>query len=231
MISLAMCVAMLAFGSAALAQPTTQPGSRAFGEGPRRGRFQYSEEEAQRAMDFAQEQMPNTYAMILELPSQSPRRGRLMGLTVERNRRAQRLQKDSPEQFDRFVARLKAQDEVLGLTQRIQAAAEDQKPALQEELRAKMRQVVQGWMEERQERIEDLQRQLEKEKQRLERDNQDIDRLANQHMERLLGELKDAHLSPEGMPPSPHEMGMPPGPDGVGPATEPSDSRRPRRRD
>lgn len=208
---------VLASSPLARAQPTTRPGAEGPQPrmGPRRGPM--SAEDRLKAIEFVQTNMPNLLVMIEDAPKDSLRQRRLTGVAFERYRRSERMQKEHPELYDSWLARIRSEDEVFDLTRRLEQAPEDQKSELRTQLRVKMQEIVLGWMQDRELRIQELRKQLEREEQQLQHDREEIDRLANRHAEMLMGEIRDQSMSPPDLP------------DGLSPATEPSE--RARRRD
>jgi hypothetical protein len=208
-LSLIFCFALLA-----RAQPTTQPGM----DGPPRGgmrpgRGPMSAEDISRAIEFARTNMPHLSDSIEELSPDDPRRRRLTRYAFERYRMAQRLQRDHPNLYEAMLRRLRSQDEVFLILRKFQQAPEDQKSQFREQLEAKVREIVLGWVDERERRIEELRKQLEREEQQLQRDREEIDKLANRQLELFMGEMRDGPLTPpdidEPPPPSttPSERG------------------------
>lgn len=213
MTRLAMIVAVVACLAAEVGAqpPTTRPsheGGRRMG-GPRR----LTDEDRQSAINFARENMPNLYALIENTTPGDPRRGRLVWLAFRRYRDSQ-MYRDNPEMKESLQARLKSEDELFELIARWRQAPDDDKLVVREQLLEKARVFVVGWLEERQRRLEALKRQIDREQSQLEQDQENIEKLAERHMEMLMGDLRDPMMVPPDFR------------DDLSPSTDPADRLR-----
>jgi hypothetical protein len=213
------CLAVLASivllsGSVAWAQdaPPRSGGEQRFG----RSRGPITEEDRQPAIEFARINMPNLHILLDEIPTDDPRYNRLMAVAVRRYRMSRGPGRDHPEMHEAMLQRIQQEDELFGLVRKLDRAPEDEKSAIRQEMREQVRQIVQGWVEERRQRIENLKRQLEREQEQLQRDRQEIDKLADRHMRMFLGGMTDPPFAASDEPPH----------DSFGPSTAPSDGAR-----
>ncbi len=215
MTRLAMIVAIVAClaTSAGAQPPTTRPAHEG---GRRMGPRKLSDEDRQAAIAFARENMPNLYALIENTTPGDPRRGRLIGLAYRRYRDSQ-MHRDNPELKQSMQARLQSEDELFELIVKWRQAPEDDKLAVREQLLEKVRVFVVGWLDDRQRRLDALKRQIDREQTQLEQDQENVEKLAERHMDMLMGDLRDPMM----MPPDIR--------DDLSPSSGPGD--RPRRRD
>jgi hypothetical protein len=160
------------------------------------GRWRLSPEEQQEALAFIEKNMPVLHGLIDEAPKNSMRHHRLMRFAVERHRLAQRLEREDPDLYEQLLERLKSQDEMFQLMKDFRLATEQRQAEIREQLRGKVRLLVEDWLDERQRRIEMLEKSLQKEARALEADRQRIDELTNDRMERMLGTLEDSAAEP-----------------------------------
>ena len=246
LIPAACCAALLLVISttpSALAQPTTRPGGGGPGATMHRpgmrgggggGNMRLSPEEVAQALDFTRRNMPNLAKAIEEADQGTPPRQRLMRFAVERWRSLQRVQREDPDQYDAAVERLRSHDEVFDLVRRLNDVPDEQRPALQKQIREKMRAIMQDLLAEREQRIENLRRMLSNEEDLLNRDREQIDELTEKRVEALQREFREMRGTSSAGDLTPPDLSTAPGAPidpGMGattPSTAPSNDR-PRR--
>lgn len=180
---IAICI--LLTGATAMAQatqPAQGPGRRGFMPGgPGRG-TRGNPQEIERAINWAQQNMPN----LANLARQTPRGGgRLVPLTniVLRNMRAiEQSPPDSPMR-ENLIKIAKAEDDMIPLLIEARQAAADAKPAVRERMHKQMRQIVDSALADRSERIARLRARLEAEERQLEQDRQNVDQIVIRRLE------------------------------------------------
>jgi flagellar biosynthesis/type III secretory pathway chaperone len=172
-------------GTAAMAQPTTQPGP---GLGARRGPLgrggrATTPAEAQQAINWAQEHMPNLSKLIAQT---SRGRGRPMMPLINiawRNMRAvEQAPPDSPAR-ENMLKVTNEEDNIIPLLVELRQAADENKPAVREKIRMQMRLAVDGALSDREKRIAKLRERLDQEQQQLDQDRSNIDQIVAQRLQ------------------------------------------------
>jgi hypothetical protein len=231
----ALFVVVLTTGAAVAQQPTSRPGAagahRPMRGGGGGGGMRIDREDLNEAMEFTRKYMPNLGKAIEEAEPGSPPRQRLMRYAVERWRSLQRVQRDDPDQYYAALERLKSHDEVFTLVRRLNEAPEDQRPALQAQVRERMRQIMLDLLAEREQRIENLRRMLSREEELLNTDRDQIDDLTEKRVEQLQREFREMRGTTSAGDLTPPDLSTAPADPSLGsatPSTAPS-NERPRR--
>jgi len=173
------------FVAAAPAQPmpSTQPGMRM--RAPDYPRWMSREEQSE-VEDFARDHMKN----LLALSNQSPpiRQQRLLRYASARMH-ALLQTRTNPSVFGRLIRDIESEDEVFAFISDLEGAAPADRPALREKIRAKMREIVDHFLDERAQRIELLKTRLDDEQKRLQDDRANRDQIVDQRVDRFMKEI------------------------------------------
>jgi hypothetical protein len=176
--------------------PTTRPGLRPpFGDGRR---MMLPEERAQ-FESFAQEHMPNLYKLANQSPLWS--RMRLMRYASARMLTYNQAINDQAL-ADKVAQDIESEDEVFAIVILMENSPPADRPALQQKLTDKMRQVIDNLLDERKARLDRLRQKLDDEEKRLKEDRANRDDIVEERVERLLDDMPshDAQSSEDGHP-------------------------------
>jgi hypothetical protein len=179
-----LCATMLlTIGASAQQWPTTRPAGRMpMGDGM--GRM--SPDERAQIEDFVQEHMPNLYRLARR--SAPWRRRKLMGYAATRMITYNQAINDQTL-ADKVSQDLESEDEVFAITDEIETAAPADRPALQQKLTDKMREVIDNLLQERTARLERLKQKIEYEEKRLNDDRANRDEIVEDRVNRLIEDM------------------------------------------
>lgn len=173
-------------GLASLAQePTTRPEWRQPEDVPVQFR-RLSMDERIQAEEFARQYMPNLHALAMESPRF--RRGALWRYALVRSRNLQQAE-NNPSLRDRVLKNIEREDSMFQILQEYRRALPEQRPLIRQKLREKMAQIVDGYLNDRAERIERLKAKLQEEQEKLQQDLANREQIIDKRLERFLGEL------------------------------------------
>lgn len=146
-------------------------GRRGF-RGERQNRENFTEEEWQAAAASMRELAPNTWARFEETVHEDEGfRGTFQRLIIDRYQELQRLKERDEKQYEGEVAQLKIEDDIFGIAAKLRGAEGEAAESLKTELRARVGQLIEQRIQNRQRRIDRLAAQLERERRKLESDS------------------------------------------------------------
>src|SRR5687768_10841286 len=219
-------VALLAAPLIVRAQPTSRPNFGG-GGGVGGGGGAMNLADVRAAMEFAKEHMPHLARAIEESEPGQPRR-KMMRFALERWRAIQRVQRESPGEYDAALERLASHDAVFDLVRQLNEAPPEQRAALRVQLREKMKEFMLDLLAEREARIENLRRMLGREEELLERDRANLDEMTEARIRMLQQELAGGGPPKSAGDLTPPDLSAPASP--VEPSTAPSNDRPRRQR-
>ena len=150
-------------------------------------------QERDEAIEFFRQHMKFRMSILEQVPEGRPVRHRMMQMMMDRYRRLQRARMEDATMFDLMLEQMHLQDDALRLLQEQRFNRNDQPTVdrLEEELRVKVRQIIDLSLQERQKRITRLEQQLADQKTRLEQDLANPDSLVERQVTQMRNDADD----------------------------------------
>lgn len=184
--------------------------------GERQNRENPTEEEWQEAAASMRRLAPNTWARFEEsVPEDEPFHGAFRRRIVDRYQELQRLKERDEKQYEGEVAQLKIEDDIFGIAAKLRGAEGEAAESLKTELRARLGQLIEQRMQNRQRRIDRLAAQLERERRKLESDRTNKEEAIQRKYDFILtrtGETGGLFANPGGPRQGPGRRAPPPPP-------------------
>ncbi|MBC8106152.1 MAG: hypothetical protein H7Z14_06145 [Anaerolineae bacterium] len=150
-------------------------------------------QEREEVIEFFRTNMKNRMSVFDRLPDGQPAKNRMLQMMTERYRRLQRTKAQDPTVYELMVSQMVLQDEALSLLQDQRNSQNDatKREALEQELRDKVKQLINDTLQERRKRVEHLEQMLKDQKSRLELDEAHPDALVSQHLKQLKTDIDE----------------------------------------
>lgn len=151
-------------------------------------------QERDEVIEFFRANTKTRMQMFDQLPEGRSAKNRMLQMMTERYRRLQRIKTDDPAVYDLMLSQMVLQDEALGLLRKQRPPNQEDganKEEREQELRQKVRQLVDVMLQERQKRVERLEKMLADQKSNLEQDVANPDKLVDQHLAQMKADLDE----------------------------------------
>jgi len=129
-----------------------------------------SDEEWTKVSTFMKDELPNSWALYQRMSDKNPGRGEEAKRRIFQRYQELHKDKDSSEIFEAKLKQAKIGDEILPLVAKMHEAPDSEKPALESQLREKVKEKIGVELKERELRIQDLAAKLDREKAKLAED-------------------------------------------------------------
>jgi hypothetical protein len=144
-------------------------------------------QERDEVIEFFRTNMKTRMFAFDQMPEGRPAKNRMLQMMTERYRRLQRIKADDPVVYDLMVSQMSLQDDALSIMRdqrnpNIDAAKRDE---LEQQLRDKVKQLIDVTLKERRQRVERLEKMLQEQKARLEQDEANPGALIDQHLKQM----------------------------------------------
>lgn len=134
---------------------------------------------------FMKQHAPRRAIVLASMPSERAQRIKIFA--YGRYKELMELQKEDPDIYNKRIHNMELEDAAFGLVMDIKKQTDPkQKEAMTQQLREKVAQIVQAWLDERQHRIEKVEQSLAKEKDVLAKNRKNIDELVKQRMDQIM---------------------------------------------
>lgn len=175
------CCLML-MSASVMAQPTTAPSTTQPMRRGMGGRGGMSLQDRQQTLDWARQNMPKLYELMMQTGGRgNPRRQAMMNVVIMRKRSLEMPQMD-PSIRERIRKNIRADDQVADYVLQLQATPAVQRGGLQQKMHDTMKQSIEDLMSDRADRIAKLRAKLEQEEAALAADRKNIDQLVEQRL-------------------------------------------------